>query len=200
MNISKSNFCNFNILNNHHLLSSAEDSQSSSSKDEASDNHPVIKALNQILTAELTAINQYFLHSRILQDQGFQKLADLVYKSSLDEMKHADLIVQRILFLEGHPNLQALNKLRIGKDVDEILQNDLTLETEAAFRLKSSIQIAETNKDYVTKDLLKDILHSEEEHYSWLKVQLNLISTVGLANYCQSQIMMDESYELTNTE
>ena len=167
---------------------------------ESEKNSEVIKMLNQILTAELTAINQYFLHSRILQDQGFQKLADLEYKASIDEMKHADLIVQRVLFLEGHPNLQALNKLKIGKKVDEMLNNDLVLESEAAIRLKSGIKLSEQHQDYVTRDLLQQILQSEEEHYSWLKIQISLIANVGLANYCQSQMMMDETFSLTNSD
>ena len=154
----------------------------------------VLKALNQILTGELTAINQYFLHSRILKDKGYDKLAQLEYKSSIDEMKHADELIQRILYLEGHPNLQALNKLRIGKTLEEILQGDLALEQEAIGKLKHSVGVAEQANDYITRDLLKDILISEEKHEDWLSTQLKLIAEIGVANYGQTQVMMDEGY------
>lgn len=154
----------------------------------------VLRSLNQILMGELTAINQYFLHSRILKDKGYQKLSQLEYKSSIDEMKHADDLIQRILYLEGHPNLQVLGKLRIGQDLTEILEGDLALEQEAIEKLKNSVGIAETHQDFITRDLLKDILNSEEQHEDWLSTQLNLIKEIGVANYGQSQIMMDEGF------
>ncbi|MCY4381240.1 MAG: bacterioferritin [Proteobacteria bacterium] len=154
----------------------------------------VIKALNLILAAELTAINQYFLHSRILKDKGYEKLAQLEYKSSIDEMKHADELIQRILYLEGYPNLQVLNKLHIGQDVEEILRSDLALEQQAVERLKKTIVTAEKHGDFITRDLMRSILSSEESHEDWLSTQLSLMSEVGVANYLQTQIMMDDSY------
>lgn len=155
----------------------------------------VIKVLNQILTGELTAINQYILHSRILKDQGHEKLGQFEFKSSLEEMKHADLVIQRILFLEGHPNLQVLYKLRIGKTIEEMLKGDLALEIDAIERYKEGIRITEQKEDYVTRDLLKNILITEEEHVDWIETQINLIASTGEANYAQSQIMMDETYK-----
>ena len=155
----------------------------------------VLRALNQILTGELTAINQYFLHSRILKDKGYHKLADIEYKSSIDEMKHADELIQRILYLEGHPNLQVLGKLKIGKNISEILEADLSLEQEAITKLRSSIGIAETHNDFITRDLLKTILASEEQHEDWLTTQLNLIEEIGVANYGQTQVTMTDSHD-----
>ena len=155
----------------------------------------VVKVLNQILTGELTAINQYILHSRILKDQGHEKLGQFEFKSSLEEMKHADIVIQRILFLEGHPNLQVLNKLRIGKTIKEMLEADLALEHEAIHKLKAGIKITEEKEDFVTRDLLKEILIAEEHHVDWLETQLSLIDSTGEANYAQSQIMMEESYK-----
>ncbi|MCY4444034.1 MAG: bacterioferritin [Proteobacteria bacterium] len=155
----------------------------------------VIRVLNQMLTGELTAINQYFLHARILQDRGYEKLGQIEYKASIDEMKHADMIIQRILFLEGHPNLQVLGKLKIGKNIKEILEGDLSLEHDAVKRLKEGITVSENKADYVTRDLFIAILESEEKHIDWLETQLNLIRDAGLENYTQSQIMMDETYK-----
>lgn len=147
----------------------------------------VIRHLNEILRNELTAINQYFLHSRMYKDWGISKLADKEYEESVDEMKHADLLIERILFLEGLPNLQTLGKLRIGEHVSEMLQCDLDLEMEALPDLQVAITYAEKIKDYVSRDLFDEILRSEEEHVDWLESQLGLIDKMNIENYIQSQ-------------
>lgn len=148
----------------------------------------VIKHLNQALGNELIAINQYFLHSRMYKDWGLSKLADKEYEESVDEMKHADQLVQRILFLEGLPNLQNLGKLLIGEDTREMLECDLKLEMAACPVLKEGIAYCESVGDFVSRDLLSSILDSEEEHVDWLETQLALIDRVGLENYQQSMI------------
>ena len=148
----------------------------------------VIEHLNKILKNELTAINQYFLHSRMYGDWGLKALEKYEYGESIDEMKHADALIQRILFLEGLPALQQLGRLRIGENVTEIMKGDLKLELEGHADLKEAINHAEEVRDYVSRELFESILSDEEEHIDWLETNLELINKVGEKNYLQSQM------------
>ena len=148
----------------------------------------VIKLLNAQLTNELSAINQYFLHARMYQHWGLEKLGKKEYEESIGEMKHADKLINRILMLEGLPNLQALHKLMIGESTPEMLECDLKLELASQTTLKQGIAAAEAVADYISRELFKEILDDTEEHIEWLETQLELIQKVGLQNYLQSQI------------
>jgi bacterioferritin len=148
----------------------------------------VIEFLNKALTNELTAINQYFLHARMFKNWGFHKLNEKEYHESIDEMKHADLLIERILFLEGLPNLQNLGKLRVGENPEEMLRCDLKLEYEAIPPLREAIAYCEQAKDYVSREIFEHILENEEEHVDWLETQFELIDKIGIQNYLQSQI------------
>ena len=148
----------------------------------------VIEYLNKILGNELIAINQYFLHSKMYRNWGFGELAEHEYHESIDEMKHADKLTDRILFLDGLPNYQHLGKLRVGENVKEMLQCDLDLERDALPVLKEGIAYCEKVQDYVTRELMVKILDSEEEHIDWLETQFGLINQIGLQNYLQSKM------------
>ena len=148
----------------------------------------VIKYLNKALENELTAINQYFLHARMYKNWGYQKLDDKVYRESIVEMKHADKLIERILFLEGLPNLQSLGKLLVGEHPKEMLECDLKLELQAVPVLREAIAHCESVGDYISREIFEHILESEEEHIDWLETQLQLIEQVGIQNYLQSQM------------
>lgn len=148
----------------------------------------IIKLLNSQLTNELTAVNQYFLHARMYKHWGLEKIAKKEYEESIDEMKHADKLINRILMLDGLPNLQALNKLLVGESTQEMLECDLKLEQGAQQTLKDGIAACEKAGDYVSRDIFQEILDDTEEHIEWIETQLELIGKVGVQNYLQSQM------------
>jgi len=152
----------------------------------------LIEALNDVLTGELTGVNQYFVHSKMCSNWGYDRLADVNRKESIEEMKHADELIERILFLEGIPNMQRLNKVRVGETVAEQLKLDLALELEAVKLLNKTIKLATAVHDHGSRELLEDILVSEEEHVDWLEAQHELIKQVGIENYLAQQIREEE--------
>ena len=151
----------------------------------------VIAALNRILTFELTSINQYFLHARMYKNWGLEELNEKDYKKSIKDMKQADKLIERVLFLEGLPNLQKLEKLRIGEKTQEMLQCDLEFEVEQIAALRDAIELCENERDYISREMLEEILEEEEEFLDWIETQQTLIQNVGIENYLQS--MMEES-------
>ncbi|MCK8045736.1 bacterioferritin [Shewanella sp. 1CM18E] len=148
----------------------------------------VISQLNKVLTSELTAINQYFLHARMFKNWGLGELNEKAYKKSIQDMKHADKLIERVLFLEGLPNLQQLDKLRIGEHSQEMLECDKVMLEEELIVLRDAIALCESEADYVSRDILEDLLEDEEEHLDWLEAQLELISLTGMQNYLQSKM------------
>lgn len=148
----------------------------------------IITALNSVLKFELTAINQYFLHARMFRHWGLDELNDSSYKKSIDDMRQSDKLIDRILFLEGLPNLQDLGKIYLGEDTEDILKCDMKLQTEQVALLRDAIALCEAHSDYVSRDLLENILEAEEEHIDWLESQQYLIENAGLQNYLQSKM------------
>jgi bacterioferritin len=153
----------------------------------------IIDILNEVLTAELTAINQYFVHGEMCENWGFERLHRIIRKHSIGEMKHAEEVIERVLFLEGVPNLQRLGKINIGENVEEVLKSDYALELEALPRLQQGIELCRELGDNNSRHLLEDILHEEEDHVDWIEAQLGLIEQVGLQNYLTQQIKEGES-------
>jgi bacterioferritin len=153
----------------------------------------IVQHLNAVLKNELTAINQYFLHARMFGHWGLKRLEEYEKKESIDEMKHADRLIERILFLDGLPNLQDLGKLLIGENVEECLDCDLKLELAAHQELRVAIADSEIARDYISREIFEDILESEEEHIDFLETQLELIKRIGIQNYSQSQIGAEAS-------
>lgn len=151
-------------------------------------NTEVIEILGEVLAAELTAINQYFVHAKMCQNRGYSKLAKYIKMESIDEMKHAEILIDRILFLEGVPDLQKYMKINVGQNVEEMFKNDLNVEYSAVERLNRGIDIAVAKKDNTSRELLEEILVSEEEHADWLEAQLDIIKDVGIQNYLAQQI------------
>ena len=148
----------------------------------------VIEILNEVLTAELTAINQYFVHAEMCENWGYERLLHTIRKESIEEMKHAEALIERVLFLEGIPNVQRLGNIRIGENVHEVFKADLALELEALPRLNEGIETCRELGDNNSRHLLEEILEDEEEHVDWLEAQLSLIEQVGLQNYLAEQI------------
>jgi bacterioferritin len=151
-------------------------------------NPKIISILNQILTNELTSINQFFLHARMFKNWGLEELNEKAYKKSIQDMKQADQLIERILFLQGLPNLQQLGRLQIGENTTEMLQCDLNVETNQVAELRDAVALCEQERDYVSRELLASILEYEEEYIDWIEVQQFLISTTGIENYQQSMM------------
>jgi bacterioferritin len=151
----------------------------------------IIAVLNDVLTAELTAINQYFLHGEMCENWGYERLHHVMRKHSIGEMKHAEQVIERVLFLEGIPNVQRLGKINIGENVLEILKSDYALEVEALPRLNEGIELCREIGDNNTRHLLEEILEDEEEHVDWIEAQLSLVEQVGIQNYLAQQIKED---------
>lgn len=154
-------------------------------------NPKVIEALNKVLTTELTSINQFFLHARIFKNWGLKELNEKAYKKSIKDMKQSDQLIERILFMEGLPNLQQLNKLKIGENTAEMLSCDLDVQMEQQAMMRDAIALCESESDYVSRDLLTEILEYEEEYIDWLETQQHLIGEIGIENYQQAQLSDD---------